>query len=129
MNNLFKNRKLKFIVIGLINTIFGYFAGVTLLLYLVNKLPVIIISFLISVLTISFSILMYKYFLFNNSNNTIVKIFSKGFITYSISTIFSSLSLYGLISIMKLNIYLSQTITIAITTIIIWVLHNNFTFK
>ena len=125
MNNLHK----KFIIFGIINTLFGYISGVTIYMLLIELFGIIIIGIINNIITITFSFITFKIFVFKTRNNNWIKEYLKCYVVYGIKAIISIFILWGCIDIFELNIFISQATAILITVVITYKGHKNFTFK
>jgi len=94
-----------FLIIGIVNTIFGYFTG-------------IFVYFL-----------LFKFFVFKTINSNWLKEYFKGYVVYGVKAVISIFILWLSINKFELNIFVSQAIAILVTTIITYKGHKNFTFK
>jgi putative flippase GtrA len=119
----------KFLIFGIINTLFGYFTGITIYFLLFDLLGIIIIGIITNIISISFSFVVFKLFVFKTKNTNWIKEYFRGYIVYGIKAIISILMLWACIDILELNIFISQAIAILTTTIITYKGHKNFTFK
>jgi putative flippase GtrA len=125
MNNLHK----KFIIFGIINTLFGYISGVTIYMLLIELFGIIIIGIINNIITITFSFITFKIFVFKTKNTNWIKEYLKCYVVYGIKAIISIFILWGCIDILELNIFISQATAILITVVITYKGHKNFTFK
>ena len=119
----------RFLIFGIINTLFGYFIGIVLYYLLFRTLGIIAVGIMANVISISFSFVMFKIFVFKTKNTNWIKEYLRGYIVYGIKAIVSILMLWACIEILKLNIFISQAIAILITTIITYTGHKKYTFK
>lgn len=117
----------RFAMIGVVNTIFGYFLGVLLYLWLVDNLDAFFISALSGFISIGFSLTLQRQFVFLSKGSVIGDLF-RGFIVYGILILFAALIFKMLVDIFKVNIFLSQAITLAQSWIFSYFLLSKFTF-
>lgn len=116
-----KNQFVKFIFVGMVNTLFGY-SIYSLLIFL--NLHYTIASLLSTVVGVLFNFKSIGMFVFNNkSNKLIVRFIMVYVITYFINI--------GLISIIKLyfNLYISAAILIIPIALLSFYLNRRFVFK
>ena len=129
-NKLLTNlkKKISFITVGLLNTVFGYFISIFLLTSLKEHLKIFYISILASTISILFSFVTYKILHFKSTKKNFLKLI-KSILVYSLLFIFNALILNYFIVNMNFSILLSQLIVTAISAFILYFLHNYFTFK
>ena len=121
-------KKIRYIIAGGWNTIFGYFFGIFLFYFFKDNFPLIFILIVINIVAISMSFLTYKLYVFKTKGNWIRE-FIKSFLVYGSMSLISIPILLFLVDVMFLPFWLSQGITIIITIIFSYILHKNFTFK
>lgn len=78
---------------------------------------------------ISFSFLTYKYFVFKTKNKFFLSEYLKSYIIYGLSFLVGTFFLWLTIEILKLNILISQFITISFTILVSFIGNNNFIFN
>ena len=122
-------KKKRYLIIGLINTIFGYFIGILNYILFYKIIGIFFLSVLNNIVSITFSFLTYKYFVFKTNNNYILKEYFKSYIIYGISFLFSTLILWYSLEIIFLNIYIAQFLAIIATVVFSYIGHNYFTFR
>ncbi len=121
-------KTISFFFVGALNTVFGYFIAIFLLISLKEYLKIFYISILVSCISILFSFATYKILYFRSTKKTFSKLI-KAILVYSALFIFNALLLNYFIVSLNLSILLSQLIVTTITVIILYFLHNHFTFK
>tara|TARA_B100001758_G_scaffold223232_1_gene213769 strand:+ start:287 stop:697 length:411 start_codon:yes stop_codon:yes gene_type:complete len=122
-------KKKRYLIIGFINTIFGYFIGILNYILFYKIIGIFFLSLLNNIVSITFSFLTYKYFVFKTNNNYILKEYFKSYIVYGISFLFSTLILWYSLEIIFLNIYIAQFLAIIATIVFSYIGHNYFTFR
>jgi len=121
-------RGLRYVVVGGVNTLFGYLLTVFLFYLLVNKIEIIIILVISNILSISFSFLTYKLFVFKTLGNW-VKEYARCYLVYGgISVVGISLT-WLFLDIFHINIWIAQAISILIVIIFSYHGHKKFTFR
>lgn len=121
-------RGLRYVVVGGVNTLFGYLLTVFLFYLLVNKIEIIIILVISNILSISFSFLTYKLFVFKTLGNW-VKEYARCYLVYGgISVVGISLT-WLFLDIFHINIWIAQAISILIAIIFSYHGHKKFTFR
>jgi putative flippase GtrA len=123
-----KDRRIRYVLAGGWNTIFGY--GLFVFLYeLFNKqLHLVVIASLSSFFAISMSFFTYKIFVFKTKGLWLIE-WIRSFLVYGIATFFSILLLWFFVNIFNINVYFSQAISSLVVIIGSYFGHKKFTFK
>jgi len=124
----FKERGVRYLLAGFINTLFGYFLGVFLYTQMIEHINILIISSLSNLIAITFAFVMYKIFVFRTKGNWLGE-YLKCYIVYGGSAIFSIFLIWFLVEMLNINIWLAQLLTIFITVVSSYFGHKSFTFK
>ena len=122
-------KKNRYLIIGLINTIFGYFIGILNYILLYKLIGIFFLSLLNNIVSITFSFLTYKCFVFKTKNKFFLSEYLKSYIVYGISFIAGTFFLWLTLEVLKLDIFIAQFITISLTVIFSYIGNNYFTFK
>lgn len=130
--NIYKNQnqkqKIKYLLIGSINSIFAYFSTILIYNYFYQELGVIFIGIISFIINVTFSFFNYKINLFYVSRKWFLEL-----IKYIISNLYLSILsislLYIFIEWYNFSIYLSQFICISIVIISGYILNTKFIFK
>lgn len=128
LGKLFDYTVVRFAIIGVVNTIFGYFLGILLYLWLVDNLDAYIISTVSGFISIGFSLTLQRKFVFLSKGSLKGDLF-RGFIVYGALVLFAALIFKVLIDFAKINIFLSQAIIIGQSWIFSYFLLNRFAFS
>lgn len=126
---MFLSKKIKYLIVGTINTIFGYSISVVNYFLFYDNIGILFYSFLNQFLSISFSFLTHKFFVFENTGGKIISEYFKSWIVYGSIFAISTIILYFFLEILKLNIYLTQLLMIILFVPISYILNDKFTFK
>jgi putative flippase GtrA len=122
------NQKVKYLIAGLCNTVFGYLLFIvlwyTLNTYISNDF-IIIISHFISVL---FAFTSYRFFVFKSQGNIFIDCI-KFNLVYLFTLILNLVIFKLLITELSLSPILIQGITIIFLVILNYFIHKNFTFS
>jgi putative flippase GtrA len=128
--NIYKNQKqkIKYLLIGSINSIFAYFSTILIYNYFYQELGVIFIGIISSIINVTFSFLNYKINIFYVSKKWFLEL-----IKYIISNLYLSILSISLLFIFvewfNFSIYLSQFICISVVIILGYILNTKFIFK
>ena len=122
-------KKKRYLIIGLINTFFGYFIGILNYILFYKLIGIFFLSLLNNIVSITFSFLTYKFFVFKTKNKFFLSEYLKSLIVYGTSFIVGTLFLWLTLEVLKLDIFIAQFITISLTVIFSYIGNNYFTFK
>jgi hypothetical protein len=128
--NIYKNQKqkIKYLLIGSINSIFAYFSTILIYNYFYQELGVIFIGIISSITNVTFSFLNYKINIFYVSKKWFLEL-----IKYIISNLYLSILSISLLFIFiewfNFSIYLSQFICISVVIILGYIFNIKFIFK
>ena len=120
--------KLRYLIAGAWNTFFGYSLGVLLFLALTEKLNTAIIALIANFFAILMAFTTYKLFIFRSKGNW-RREFIRACTVYGNMALASIGLIWFLVDILKLNIWLSQALTLVLTVFISYFLHKRFTFR
>lgn len=123
------DKKKIYLIVGLINTIFGYFIGILNYILFYKLIGIFFLSLLNNILSITFSFLTYKYFVFKTKNKFFLSEYLKSYIVYGLAFIVGTFFLWLTLEVIKFDIFLAQFITIGLTVIFSYIGNNYFTFK
>ena len=128
--NIHKNQKqkIKYLLIGSINSIFAYFSTILIYNYFYQELGVIFIGIISSIINVTFSFLNYKINIFYLSKKWFLE-FTKYIISNLYLSILSISLLYIFIEWFNFSIYLSQFICISVVIILGYIFNIKFIFK
>ena len=127
--NFIKKIPKKFILVGIINTFFGYFISVINLHYFINKFSLILVGILNNFLAITFAFFLLKFFVFPTKNTNWFYEYLRSFIVYGFKAIVGIVILWISINLLNLNIFLSQGFAMFFTAFLTYTGHKKFTFK
>ena len=128
--NIYKNQKqkIKYLLIGSINSIFAYFSTILIYNYFYQELGVIFIGIISSIINVTFSFLNYKINIFYLSKKWFLEL-----IKYIISNLYLSILSISLLFIFiewcNFSIYLSQFIRMSVVIITGYILNTKYIFK
>tara|TARA_B100000131_G_C18022527_1_gene575129 strand:- start:85 stop:501 length:417 start_codon:yes stop_codon:yes gene_type:complete len=124
-----KNLVSKFIIFGIINTIFGYIVGIVSYHLFYEYIGAIGIGIVNNIVSITFSFTTFKIFVFQTKNTDWFLEYLRSFVVYFLKGILGMAILWACLEIFKINIYLSQAISMISTAIFTYKGHKNFTFR
>ena len=123
-----RSELIRFAIVGVVNSIFGYSVGVMLFLLLRENFPVFTISVIANSIAIVFSFVTQKVFVFRVKGHWAQQ-FIKGLAVYSVVTLVGSGVFWVLIDGVHLNVWISQAAVILCTAGIGLVGSKFFTFS
>ncbi len=129
MNFTIDDKKKKYLIVGFINTIFGYFIGIFNYILFYKLIGIFFLSLVNNILGITFSFLTYKYLIFKTKNKFFLSEYLKSYIVYGLAFIVGTFFLWLTLEVIKFDIFLAQFITISLTVIFSYIGNNYFTFK
>lgn len=121
-------KKTKFLIVGGINTIFGYIISLFLYKILDNNISLLLILILSNIVSISFSFLMYKKIVFKTPGNWFCE-YLKCYIVYGFSAVLNIIAVIILIKYFAFQYWFAQGVAIVINIIFSYYSHSIYTFK
>lgn len=122
------HQKLKYLAIGAINTLFGYFTGVLLYNLLSQKLDIFFIGAFSNIICITFSFVSYKLFVFKTVGRWIAE-YSKAYLVYGTMSIIGIGLLWFYVDVIMLDIWIAQGLVIVSTVLLSYIGHSRVTFR
>tara|TARA_B110000305_G_C19368394_1_gene603126 strand:+ start:1020 stop:1421 length:402 start_codon:yes stop_codon:yes gene_type:complete len=119
----------KFMIVGIINTIFGYLIGLLNYFIFYSKIGIIGVGFLNNIIAITFSFTLLKFFVFKTTNINWFLEYIRSYVVYGIQGLAGILILWVCVSFFNINIFFSQAISILTTVLLSYFGHKKFTFK
>ena len=128
VNTLASNEKLRFLIVGGVNTVFGLLTFYAIQ-FVIGKYITYIGSVLVAHFLVSgIGFVLYRRYVFKVSGNTFID-FIRFQSVYSISLISNLLILPILVSGFHWNVYLAQTVAVFAVTFLSFVGHKFFSFR
>jgi len=128
LNNFLCEQKIRYLVAGGWNTIFGYMLGVFAYLWLYDQMHIFFISILTNIIAITMSFLIYKLFVFKTSGEWL-KEYLRIYLVYGVIALIGTILLWGLVDYFKINIWISQGLVLTPLFFVSFILNKKFTFK
>ena len=123
------NFKIKFLSIGIINTLVNYFFSIATYYLFYKDFGFVLYNILNIIFGITFSFSMFKFFLFKTDNHLYLKEYIKSYVVYALKISIGFFLLFIFLEFLKINIFVSQALTIVLTTLFTYKGHKNYTFK
>jgi putative flippase GtrA len=132
LNNFFYSligdQRLRYLIIGGINTIFGYLVSNLLYYKIFPWLHIVAVGVIANIICITFSFLTYKIFVFKTKGNWL-KEYLRCYLVYGLSMILGILLMWGLVDGLSLPFWLCQGFVMILTIIFSYIGHSRFSFK
>ena len=125
---LWRIQELRYLFVGVLNTLFGYTLGVGLYLALSPMVHVLIIGVISNVLAITFSFITYKWLVFQSRDHWLAE-YLKSYLVYGGSAVLGILLLWLLVDGLAIPIWLAQGLAMSITVVASYLGHARFTFR
>ena len=129
-NSILKNKNLiKYLLIGILNTIFAYISGVFFFYLFYKDIGVLLLTLLTTIINIFFTFINYKFFYFKTHKKYFIKELLKINLSYISIFLLNVVLLWFLTEKFNLSIYFTQAIIILINIIISIKLNFSYVFK
>ena len=119
----------KFFLVGMINTVFGYSVGIINYFLFFESIGIIGVGIINNIMAITFAFILFKKFVFKTTNTNWILEYIRSYLVYGIQAIVGIFILWLCITILKLNIYYSQALSIISVVFISYAGHKKFTFR
>tara|TARA_Y100000741_G_scaffold331750_1_gene287286 strand:+ start:59 stop:463 length:405 start_codon:yes stop_codon:yes gene_type:complete len=119
----------KFLIVGFLNTIFGYSIGLVNYFLFFELIGIIGVGILNNIINITFAFIMFKKFVFKTINTNWFFEYLRSYVVYGVKAVVGIFVLWLFVSILNMNIYISQAVAMLVTIFLSYTGHKNFTFK
>ncbi len=119
----------RFVIVGFINTVFGYLSGLLNYFIFFETIGIIGVGIINNVVNITFAFVMFKKFVFKTINTNWFFEYLRSYVVYGVKGIVGIFVLWLCISILSINIYISQATSMLVTIFLSYTGHKKFTFK
>ena len=119
----------RFVIVGFINTVFGYLSGLLNYFIFFETIGIIGVGIINNVVNITFAFVMFKKFVFKTINTNWFFEYLRSYVVYGVKGIVGIFVLWLFISILSINIYISQATSMLVTIFLSYTGHKKFTFK
>ncbi len=120
--------KLRYLLAGGWNTVFGYGIGVILYYLLSNYLHVTVIALIANIIAITMSFTTYKLFVFRTKGEWL-KEYLRSYVVYGGMALLGIGLIWFMVNGLSIPFWIAQGLTILLTVIISYIGHSRFTFK
>ena len=128
LKKLLSNQKIKYLLVGCYNTIFGYLIFVILFYYFSLTINYSLLLAASHIISVTNNFFLYRVLVFNVKDKILrnyIRFHLVYFYIYIVNLIFFTI----LVNLMYWNIYLSQGLIIIVTTIMSYSLNKNYSFS
>ena len=122
------SQKIRYLIVGCWNTLFGYLAGLLIYNWLGKNLNVIIIGVIANVLAITMAYITNKIFVFKTKGNW-TKEYFKAWMLYGTTTAIGIGLLWVLVDIFEIHFWLAQGLVTIILIFTAYIGNLRFTFR
>jgi putative flippase GtrA len=130
LNSILKNKNLiKYILIGILNTIFAYISGVVFFNLYYKEIGAFLLTLLATIVNIFFTFINYKFFYFKTHKKFFFKELLKINFSYILIILLNTFLLWFFTEMIYLNIYFTQVLIIGTNIAISIKLNFNYVFK
>ena len=129
LNSIYSKMPKKFFLVGVINTIFGYSVGILNYFLFFELIGIIGVGIINNILAITLAFILFKKFVFKTINTNWILEYIRSYLVYGIQAIMGIFILWLCITVLKLNIYFSQALSMITAVFISYTGHKKFTFK
>lgn len=123
-----ESRKVRYLLAGGWNTVFGYGAGLAIYGLCAEHLHIVVIGILANVIAITMAFLTYKLFVFRTKGNWLGE-YLRSFIVYGGLAPLGIGLLWLLVEGMRMPFWLAQGIVVLTTIVVSYLSHSRFTFR
>ncbi len=121
-------QKLRYLVVGGVNTVVGYGISVGAYQQLVGSLHIFVIGILANIVAITFSFLTYKTLVFR-SNGHWLQEYLKAYVVYGGVAVFGIFLLWLFVNKIGLSIWIAQGLVTMLTVAVSYIGHKRYTFS
>jgi len=122
------NDKIRYLIAGAWNTIFGYVSGLSIYYAVGDHVHVVFVALIANVLAITMAFLTYKIFVFRSKGNWLVEYF-RAYVVYGATAVLGIGLLWILVDGANVPFWLAQGLAIFITVVVSYIGHSRFTFR
>lgn len=124
---MFTDQKIRYLLVGGVNTVFGYCLGLLLYGALSSYLHIILIASISNIINISVSFATYKFFVFK-SKGLWYREYFRSYLVYGTAAIANVFLVWILVDWWHIKFWLAQAILIFLTVALSYIGHSKFTF-
>ena len=122
------SQKIRYLLAGGWNTMFGYSLGVSLYMLLSPSLNTFLIAVLANLIAISMSFIIYKVFVFRTTGEW-MREYLRSYVSYGSAAVLGVFLFWFLVDVFGMNIWLTQFLCIIMTATASYFANKYYTFK
>ena len=126
--SLLKGKKVKFLFVGVLNTVFSYINSILIYFFLNQKVALIFILIISHLINVTFSFMTNKIFVFKSSSQIRIE-YVKFHMVYLVNFLFNIFLLWLLVAKFNIPYWLALIITTVLSVIYSFLAHLKFTFR
>ena len=123
-----QKKKIRYLIAGGCNTLFGYLTGLVLYGLLRTKLHIILISILANIIAITSAYILYKLYVFDTKGNYL-KEYARMYVTYGLSAVIGTFSIWIMVDKLDIEFWIAQGVIVLSMTIFTYLVNSRYTFK
>ena len=120
--------KIRYLLVGGLNTLVGYFIGVGMYEVFGNNLGILWVGILSNALSITVSFVTYKTLVFRTKGMWLSE-YLKSYLVYGGVALIGIFFLWLFVGEMKISIWIAQALIIGVTVVVSYMGHSRFTFS
>jgi putative flippase GtrA len=128
LSRLINDKKIKYILVGGFNTVFGYAVFYTIYLFLIKHISYVLVILISHLINATIAFLLYRTLVFKN-RNPIIPSFVKFNIALTSQLLLNLACTIILVEIVNFNVTSSQFIAVIISALFGYFAHKNFSFN
>ena len=120
--------RLRFLIVGGVNTVFGYAFSLTFYYQVEGALPTPLILVINTLVSITFSFVLYKVFVFRTKGNWLTE-YLRSYVVYGASSFVGIIITWILVDFFDFEFWIVQSALLVFVVMTSYFGHRNFTFK
>ncbi len=122
-----QGQKLRYLLVGGWNTLFGYVAGPAIYYGLQGEMHVVLVGAIAYAMSITMAFLTHKLFVFRTKGRWLSE-YLRSYVVYGGTAAIGIIALWGLVDGMGVPFWFAQALIVSITVVISYFGHSKFTF-
>ena len=122
------SRKLRYLLVGAWNTLFGYVAGPAIYYGLQGQMPVVLVGVIAYIMSITMAFITHKLFVFRTKGRWLSE-YLRSYVVYGTTAAIGIAALWVLVDCMAVPFWIAQALIVSATVAISYFGHSKFTFN
>jgi putative flippase GtrA len=127
LSSLKQDQRLRYLVVGGGNTLWGYLCANILYYTLISHLHLLVIGIIANIFSISFSFFTYKTLVFRTKGNWLRE-YLRCYVVYGVGGILATLAMWGLVDGLHIPFWLAQGLVMGLVVVFSYFGHSRFSF-